>query len=458
MRVLLISTYELGHQPFNLASPAAHLLGAGFHVDCLDLAVEEFDDVRVRRADFVGISVPMHTAMRLGVRAASKVRALNSRCHVCFFGLYASLNSEYLLANFADSVVGGEFEEPLTKLVQQRAGNPSEELIGISTLGQEQAPFLGHQRFAVPARHLLPGLERYAHLDPGEGPPKLAGYVEASRGCAHRCRHCPITPVYEGRLRIVPQEVVLDDIENLVDLGAQHITFGDPDFLNGVKHSMRVVRGTKKLFPKLSFDITVKIEHILEHRERIAELAELGCLFVVSAVESVDDAVLRYLDKGHCRADILEALEITRAADLTLRPSLVAFTPWTTLDGYLDLLDFVEEQDLVQSIDPVQYSIRLLLPCGSWLARIPEIQPYLRQLEQENFAFRWEHPDPRVDDLHRRVCRTVEGAVQAGEDQVATFYKIKNLAMEGLMGRRASTFRVSSRPKRTPGLTESWFC
>ena len=63
--------------------------------------------------------------------------------------------------------------------------------------------YLGRQQFVVPRRDLLPPLERYARLDDGARQ-KLAGYVEASRGCAHRCLHCPITPVYNGRLRIVP--------------------------------------------------------------------------------------------------------------------------------------------------------------------------------------------------------------------------------------------------------------
>lgn len=458
MRALLISTYELGHQPLNLASPAGHLIAAGIDVDCLDLSVQELDEEKVRAAGFVGISVPMHTAMRLGVRAAQKVRDLNPRCHLCFYGLYASLNSDYLLNGCADSVIGGEFEEPLTRLVRSQAGLGTGALDGISTKGFAREPFLGKRTFVEPARHLLPPLSHYARLDPGGGALKLAGYVEASRGCAHRCRHCPITPVYSGRLRIVSQDVVLRDITTLVELGAEHITFGDPDFLNGVKHSMRIVQALKRHFPALSFDVTVKVEHILEHRDRIRELSELGCLFVVSAIESVDDDVLRYLDKGHDRADIVEAIQIMQEANLALRPTLVAFTPWTTLEGYLQTLEFIEEHDMVSNVDPVQYSIRLLLPKGSWLARIREIQPHIRELQPVNFAFRWEHPDPRVDELQRHVCGVVEAAVKADEDQFATFQKVKNLAVETLLGTTASVMPVSSRRRRVPGLTESWFC
>src|SRR5213594_2116889 len=100
-----------------LAMPLAFLRRAGFQPEALDLPIEGFDGERVRRARFIGISVPMHTALRLGVRAASRVRTVNPSCHVCFYGLYASLNSEYLLSRVADFVIGGEYEEALARLV-----------------------------------------------------------------------------------------------------------------------------------------------------------------------------------------------------------------------------------------------------------------------------------------------------------------------------------------------------
>ena len=217
MNVLLISCYELGHQPFAVASAAAHVLAGGrHHVECLDLAIELLDEAKVRRADFVGISIPMHTAIRLGVKAGELVRGLNPQCHISYFGLYASLNEDYLLEGAADSVIGGEFETPLTQHVDRLAGNGKPGARGVSLVKFRGTPNLSRQQFLPPARHLLPPLEKYARLRTSEGDLQLVGYVEASRGCAHRCRHCPIPAVYEGRLRIVQQEVVLADIANLV--------------------------------------------------------------------------------------------------------------------------------------------------------------------------------------------------------------------------------------------------
>ncbi|HZR47255.1 MAG TPA: CUAEP/CCAEP-tail radical SAM protein, partial [Candidatus Manganitrophaceae bacterium] len=331
--ILLISCYELGHQPAGIAMPLGFLARAGYPASAIDLSVEKLDPNRVARAKFIGISVPMHTALRIGAKALARVREINPACHVAFFGLYASLNEAYLLSHGADSVIGGEYEGPLLALIERLAGEAgsADSIEGVSLKSEKETPLLAHLPFAVPERDGLPPLMKYAHLEEN-GERRVAGYVEASRGCRHLCRHCPIPPVYDGRFFLVPAETVLEDIRNLVRMGATHITFGDPDFLNGPNHSLKIVRGMRAEFPDLTFDFTAKVEHLLKHRALIPEFAALGCRFIVSAVESLSDTVLTHLAKDHTRADVVEALKIARAAKIPLRPSLVPFTPWTTLD------------------------------------------------------------------------------------------------------------------------------
>ncbi|HJZ67681.1 MAG TPA: cobalamin-dependent protein, partial [Blastocatellia bacterium] len=283
--ILLISCYELGHQPAGIAMPMGFLQRAGYKADSLDVSVEGFDVDKVSRARFVGISVPMHTALRLGLRVAQEIRKLNPKCHICFYGLYAQLNAEYLLNTVVDSLIGGEFEEALVELVRAVHSEVPISIEGVSTKQSAHDAVLARLRFEVPYRSKLLPLDHYAGLE-FKGDTRLAGYVEASRGCLHHCTHCPIPPVYGGRFFAVPRDVVLEDIRNLIAAGAQHITFGDPDFLNGPGHSLRITRAMHDEFPELTFDFTAKIEHILKHREMIREFSELGCVFVVSAVES----------------------------------------------------------------------------------------------------------------------------------------------------------------------------
>lgn len=475
--ILLISCYELGHQPFSLASPAARLKSEGYAVSVVDAAIEPVPEDIVRRAGFIGISVPMHTAMRVGMDLSRRIRNLNPGAHLCFYGLYATLNAEYLLSHGADSVIGGEFEQPLCDLVGRlyggeepsataggsvSAGDPASVWDPASSGGATTAPNLSRQTWLVPDRDTLPGLKRYAQLDNGaESLP--AGYTETTRGCLHTCLHCPITPVYNGRFFAVPADVVLADVDQQVRMGARHITFGDPDFLNGPTHVLRILHRMRDAHPGLTFDFTTKIEHILRHASFFPEARDLGGIFVVSAVESVSDLVLERLRKGHTRDDIVQALAILRDADIPMRPSLVAFTPWTSLDDYLDLLDFVEVHDLVDHIDPVQYTIRLLVPPGSALLAEEETRSWIGALDEAGFTYTWRHGDVRMDRLHQRVSRLVEEADASGEerDNRRVFHRIRCLAAE-MAGVEAPTEQpfhdIPLKRRRVPRLTEAWFC
>ncbi|HLJ81182.1 MAG TPA: hypothetical protein VKT52_06850, partial [Ktedonobacterales bacterium] len=241
--ILLVSCYELGHQPLALASPLGTLRRAGYRPAVVDTSVAELADETIAAARLVSISVPMHTALRLGTRVATRVRALNPAAHICFYGLYASLNADYLLRECADSAIGGEYEEALLGLARalDSSGDRADmtqipQVPGVYTRQTRAAPVLARLPFAAPARDALPQPRHYAHLV-RNGSAVPAGYVEASRGCLHTCAHCPITPVYGGRFFVVPRAVVLEDIRAQVRAGVAHITFGDPDFLNGPGHT-----------------------------------------------------------------------------------------------------------------------------------------------------------------------------------------------------------------------------
>ncbi len=457
--ILLIACYELGHQPLGIAWPAAVLAGRGHAPDTLDVSVEPFDPVKAARARLVAISVPMHTALRVGVTVAERVRAVNPGCHICFFGLYAWLNAEHLLAHGADSVIGGEPEQSLADLAAALAAGEPPRAPGIVTGPGGAPPRLSRAPLVLPRRDSLPPLEKYSRLERGTRR-ELSGHVEASRGCLHLCRHCPIPPVYGGRFFAVPREVVMGDIRQQVAAGATHITFGDPDFLNGPGQAIAVARGLHAEFPRITFDFTAKVEHLLRHRGLLPELGALGCIFIVSAVESLSDIVLVHLAKGHTRRDVGEALAAVRGAGIAFRPTWVAFTPWTTLEDYGEMLDFVEREGLVDHVDPVQYSLRLLVPPGSLLLDAAALRPHLGGLAPGEFSHRWIHPDPRMDALQARVAALVAEAAGRGEDPAVTFDRARAAwaAAAGLPAGPGVADRCRGDRQRPPRLTEPWFC
>ena len=284
--------------------------------------------------------------------------------------------------------------------------------------------------------------------------------MEASHGCVHRCRHCPVPTVYDGRIRVVQAETVLRDIDRLTEMGARHITFGDPDFLNGWRHSLAIVRALHERRPELTFDCTTKVEHVLEHAGVWEEMAASGCLFVVSALESVNDEILVRLDKGHTTAEAVLALDLLREHGIETRPSFMPFTPWTTPRDVLEIVDFVAAHDLVVNVDPVQYTIRLLVPDGSLLLERKDLREHLRPYDAERLSYPWRSADPAADRLQGRLSALVQQSAAAHEATGLTFARIRAAVREATgepAGTEPEAIPMGSTEGR-PRLTEPWFC
>ena len=469
--VVLVSPYELGRQPFGLAQPAAWLRDAGFPVRCIDLSRERLDPDALRDAGLVAVHLPMHTAGRIAAAAFPRLRRLAPRARFAVFGLYAPVNEAYFRELGAEAVLGGEIEPALAGYAiacRDAARGPGD---GPSRPGSSSAPardrsprlrldgegahhppddprrlagggsdgtggrsgagvHLDKIDFLIPDRSGLPSLDRYARLELPGGEERIVGFAEATRGCKHLCRHCPIVPVYDGRFRAIPREVVLADIRQQVAAGAEHISFGDPDFFNGPTHALRIVEAMHAEHPRVTFDATIKIEHLLRHRDALARLRDAGCLFVTSAVEAVDDAILARLRKNHTAADFEEAVRLMRASGIALAPTFVAFTPWTTLTGYRDLLERIAALRLVASVPPVQLSIRLLIPDGSRLLELPEIRTLVEPFDRSVLGYPWRHRDPRVDELKARIADLVENeAGRSREDTFAIAWRLVHAAL-----------------------------
>ncbi|MDH3377814.1 MAG: CUAEP/CCAEP-tail radical SAM protein [Gammaproteobacteria bacterium] len=449
MKVVLINPYELGRQPFALAQPAAWLRADGFEVKCLDLSIQRLDADDFVGVELIAVYLGMHTATRLAMQCVPRLRQYAPGAHLCAFGLYAPMNQAVLHELGFGSLLGGESEPVLHDLaVRLREGTSPE-------ITDEPIVTLAKVPFRIPDRSDLPPLSSYAHLNMPDGTQRTVGFAEASRGCKHLCRHCPVVPVYNGRFRIVPVDVVLGDIAQQVAAGATHISFGDPDFLNGPTHARRIVSALQRDYPQISFDATIKVEHLINHAELLPELAAAGCMFVTSAVESVDDAVLTRLDKGHNAADFNTAVGLLRDVGIAMSPTFVPFTPWTTLDGYIALLRRLIELDLVYSVPPVQLAIRLLIPEGSYLLRLDDIHEVVDPFDPEMLGYPWRHANPTVDALQRQVEQLA--ATEPARPREELFAAIWDAA-HAAAGRRAPTLSINTHSTPIPHLSEAWYC
>jgi radical SAM superfamily enzyme YgiQ (UPF0313 family) len=433
VRALLISTYDLGRQPLGLAAPAAWLRRAGIEVDCVDTSRDPLTDAHIRTASMVAFYLPMHTATRLAAPLLQRVRAVNPDAPVAAYGLYAPLNAAWLRERGVAHVLGPDAEHELVELIGPQRREP-----------KAQSPV-----FIAPDRASLPPLTRYAALQMPDGTRRVVGSTDATRGCKHLCRHCPIVPVYQGRFKAVPIDVVMQDIRAHVAARAEHITFGDPDFFNGPTHARRLVERLAGEFPSLTYDVTIKIEHLLAEPDMLPLLKETGCLFITSAVESIDDEVLAKLRKGHTRADFVRAVGLCRDAGVTLSPTFVPFTPWTTVEGYIELLEQIERLDLVEAVAPIQLAIRLLVTAESKLLELPDLRGLVDPFEAASLTWPWRHPDPRVDALQVAVMRIAGLRIPRTE----AFSAIARLANSD---RGLTPGQTGG--QTPPYMTEAWYC
>jgi radical SAM superfamily enzyme YgiQ (UPF0313 family) len=471
MRIVLISTYELGRQPFGLVSPAAWLRSRGHEVVCFDLTRQSLDDSAIGWGGLIAIYLPMHTATRLAAQLIPSLRERNSAAHLCCYGLYAPVNAEYLRGLGVDTILGGEFESSLVglaaRLEQGSAQNSNKASqqpnpgtsTGAARNGQVE-PLISTERlhFELPDRSDMPDLRKYAHLVLPGGGYRVVGSTEASRGCKHLCRHCPIVPVYNGVFRIVNREVVLADVRQQVQAGAQHISFGDPDFFNGIRHALELVEAFHREFPDVTFDATIKIEHLRKYQQHLPQLRDSGCLFVISAVESVDDAVLDRLDKGHTREDFLHVAKSFRSLGMTLHPTFVAFTPWTTAENYLELLRVIVAAELIENVAPIQLGIRLLIPEGSRLLELEEVRALVGTFDAKLLVYPWKNADARMDQLSEKVQAIAAEADRKKESRSWAFERIWRAAHEAA-GIAAPELHLASRSRSpVPFLSEPWYC
>jgi hypothetical protein len=450
-KAVLINPYELGRQPFALAEPTAWLKKAGFQVACIDLSLQSLDPRTLAGASLVAIYVGMHTATRIAVEAIPRIKALAPAAHLCVYGLYAPMNETLLRGLGVGTVLGGEFEPGLVSLAGRLRSNRCAEVQSEPLINLERIEFL------IPDRTGLPPLARYAHLHMPDGSTKVVGFVEGSRGCKHLCRHCPVVPVYQGRFRIVPVPVVMADIRSQVAKGAKHVSFGDPDFFNGPTHALKLARALHAEFPDVTFDATIKVQHLIDHAELLPELKRCGCLYITAAVEAVDDRILAYLDKNHTAEDFDRAVALLRRVGIAFAPTFVAFTPWITLEGYVELLRRLIELELVESVPPIQLCIRLLVPEGSYLLKLAGFRDLIQDFDAKILGYPWRHQDPRVDELQSQVQALVGRAEEEGLSRRRIFERIWAMVHKAL-GRTAPPLEHLNLGAPIPHLSEPWYC
>lgn len=412
---VILSTFEGGYQPMTAISAASALELAGLNVKLVDTYVEGVETALhvIADKDFVAIAIPLFDSLTSGIELSRQIRKVNKKAKIIFFGQYASINVERLTGKHCDYTIFGEWERPLVSLAKSGFAEPSSEtataIFDLSRLktGAVGKPALTRDHFVLPNRSLAPALEKYPqpHLERLLGRKLHVGGLEATRGCHHKCSYCSVYAAYDGKVLLVPEELILKDIETLVNQGMDHLTFTDADFFNAKAHNTKILKAAHAKFAGLTFDITTRVDHILENKEVLTALAQCGLTLITSALEFPNQKVLDEISKEMTIDMIEESIEFLHSAGIQLNPTFIMFNPWIGLSDLVMFHDFVERTGLKGNIDPIQFETRLHLYKGSPLLDNSSIRKL--ELEEAEFHFNWKHPDPEVDALYLSMLNPV---------------------------------------------------
>tara|TARA_X000001036_G_scaffold170380_1_gene161192 strand:- start:5488 stop:6831 length:1344 start_codon:yes stop_codon:yes gene_type:complete len=428
LKILLTSFYDLGKQPKIIAEIVDRYNSSEIDFDFFDFSVED-QNIDLENYDVLGIYAPMHTATILSIEYIKDKKLPNK---MFTFGLYGSV-----LEDFNSSI-------RYIKDIE------SDELALFLEINDDHQFSLKNN---IPNRQIFPDISNYAHLVDGSNN-LIAGSVETTYGCKHSCTHCPVPISFNGSFKTYSLEKIVSDVENQVKQGAKHISFNDPDFFNGPIHALKILESLNEKFPSITYDSTIKVEHIIKYKKYFKELSSLNMVFVISAFETTNDLVLSILEKNHTSNDLNNSIEISQDFGIDIRPTWMPFSPWTELNDLSNIVKLIEKYELRETVDPIQLTIKLLIPKHSLIIKKPEINKYLGNYEKNSLSFKWEYENNDVEKLQSSLFDFILNNSELDEHK-------QYLGMVNIIEKCTDTKLLTNSSydfKNVPKLSETWFC
>ena len=428
MKILLLSFYDLGKQPKIISELYKKLDNGSNQIDIVDYSIEE-KNLTLDNYDVLGIYASMHTASVLAEQYL-RDRKLPNKLFV--FGLYANVFSE--MFSIFQSIHSFDSDE-LESLLEVQL-NPNYSF-----------------KHSVPDRTILPSITDYSHIVDGSNN-LIAGSVETTYGCKHECTHCPVPIEFKGMFKTFGTEKIITDVTNQVEEGAKHISFNDPDFFNGPKHALKILQLLNEKHPSITYDSTIKVEHILKYPDYFQELKNLNMLFVISAFETTNDHVLNILQKNHSFNDLNKAVELSLENKIDIRPTWMPFSPWTEQNDLISIIKLIENYKLRETVDPIQLTIKLLVPKNSLILKRPEMKEYLLDYDPSSFSYAWKYKFPNIDNIQNELFTYV--LQHESENEYAQYLGLVDILESHTNETLLNSEKYSQRI--VPKLSETWFC
>lgn len=318
--------------PYGVMYLAASLRQAGISCGIVDAYALNFGVAETVAAvaeytpKVVGLSVLTSQAFI----ACELIKALQTRISgvkIVLGNLHADIFADWFLSHgVADAVVHGEGEQTMTELCRAYLTDDDPGSVeGISYRNEQKEILRTPPRPALhdldtiplPAWDLVPHhLYRFPmYFHPLGTNPKTFNHLFTSRGCPYNCTFCTVHKNKTIRYHSVPR--VMEELTLLTKtMGAKYLFFMDSLFTTTPQRVTELCEGILKSGLKFVWGCEGRVNFAAKYPDMLKLMRKAGCVQIAYGIESGDEEVLNRIKKRLTIAQVEQAVQNTRAANI----------------------------------------------------------------------------------------------------------------------------------------------
>ncbi|PKN39087.1 MAG: hypothetical protein CVU62_02495 [Deltaproteobacteria bacterium HGW-Deltaproteobacteria-2] len=293
--------------------------------------------------DFVGITATTPEISRALV-IARKVREAFPRIKIIMGGVHPTVFHEELIRDkFCDMVVRNEGEIPITELAKGTSYNLIPNLTWRKSdnevvVNPDAKTYVDLDNLPLPAYHKLPMHLYHSALGAARQEPSIG--MVTSRGCPGKCTFC-FSGMFGSQIRFLSPVKIIDHIEHLQkNYGIKEISFYDDTFTANQKNVAELCQLilTEKI--KITWSCFARVDCVTP--ELLLLMKEAGCHQIMYGFESIDENILKNINKRINLTQFQKAIDWTKAAKINIRGAFMLGNPGETLKSMGETIDYAK--------------------------------------------------------------------------------------------------------------------
>lgn len=282
----------------------------------------------LERADVYGLTCT--SLQLLGVNRFSKLIKEKFPASKVVIGGPGTCTAEYIDWEYVDVAVQGEGELAMLELLSKGMtfsgvfkGTPHSDIDSLPFPARDLVPTLGGNVFAYNKNYV------------GDDSTQLL----TSRGCPYNCSFCA-APQINRTVRFRSNQSVLAEVDEVVKrFGTRQFRIADDTFLAKKNHTLKLCKELSKR--DIVFRISTRVKPM--DMDLLLAMKDAGLKEVSLGIESFDERVLHFLNKGATVKDNVRALELCHKAGITTRILMMIRTPFQTKTTTILNMNFINK-------------------------------------------------------------------------------------------------------------------